>query len=451
MVENWVVPDRLLNEQPRPRIIVDTYSEDVSEALAVLDQWPGTVHTSRMHDVNWEEWDVLITDHPVAAAPPTQPASRSVPNHVPVFVILQEFWGAGTTVDAPEGTRGEYLRWSWSQGAHLSQPEGLDPEFSALIQSSLLPDLLERDLRDGSGHWGVEHIDHRGLETLSVQPLVKASNGVMIAGTYSHSPDGVTNWVVPADTDFVAWLRLAFTQWAQELPERFPVEPMWQYAADWTTATEVGPMKAIAAADALLEKAQRDHREAVTEARRLLEAARGAADSGLRRLLTDDGNSLVAATIDVLTILGFTVTDMDEIYSAGKRHEDLQVSDADGWTAIVEVTGSLRGVPQQKWHKLMSHLSAYLRRPDSNRTAVPWLVVNQERRQDPNIRSGLWQESFHEEVADDLGLGIEGPGLFVLARRVQESELAPETARQALRNQRGVFTLADAYKAGLTG
>jgi hypothetical protein len=447
MVETCVVPDRLLNEQPRPRIIVDTYGEDVAEVLAVLDQWPGTVHTTQMHDVNWEEWDVLITDRQVAAAPAARPASRRVPDRVPVFVILQEFSGAGTTIDAPEETRGEYLRWAWSKGAHLSQPEGLRPEFSALIQSSLLPDLLNRDLRDGLGHWGVEHIDHRALGTISVQPLVKASNGVMVAGTYTCTPNGVTNWVVPADTDFVAWLRLAFAQWTQELPERFPAAPVWEYGADWATAAEVGPVNAIAAADALLEQAQRDHREAVTEARGLLEAARGAADSGLRRLLTDDGNSLVAATIDALTILGFNVTDMDELHSAGQRHEDLQVSDTDGWTAIVEVTGSQRGVPQQKWHKLMSHLSAYLRRPDSNRTAVPWLVVNQERNQDPNARSGLWQESFHEEVADDLGLGIEGPGLFVLARRIQEGDLTPETARQTLRNQRGVFTLADAYKA----
>jgi len=72
--------------------------------------------------------------------------------------------------------------------------------------------------------------------------------------------------------------------------------------------------------------------------------------------------------------------------------------------------GSKRGVAQQKWHKVISHLSAYLRRPDSNRTAVPWLVVNQERRQDPNVRSGLWKESF-QEVADDRGLGIESPNL----------------------------------------
>lgn len=98
--------DRLLNEQPRPRIIVDTYGEDVTEVLAVLDQWPGTVHTTQIHDANWEEWDVLITDGQVAAAPATRPASRRVPDRVPVSVILQEFSSAGTTIDAPKETRG---------------------------------------------------------------------------------------------------------------------------------------------------------------------------------------------------------------------------------------------------------------------------------------------------------------------------------------------------------
>lgn len=136
---------------------------------------------------------------------------------------------------------------------------------------------------------------------------------------------------------------------------------------------------------------------------------------------------------------------MDGVYPEGERHEDLQIRETSGdWIALVEVTGTLRGVQQEKWRKLHSHLTAYLRRPDATRSAVPWLVVNQERQAEPDARADLWQASFREEIADERGLGIESPALFVLANRVQAGDLDRTQARAALREATGVFTLAQA-------
>jgi len=445
-----LVPDRILNEQLRPRIVVHVEDPGLRAVLEVLESWPGTITHAHAEHVHWREHDLLITDTPpIRIHPFDHDPQRFVARNTPVFHLLQYHpdyspvdVGQPNTIDLGST---EILTLAVSGGAQLMVPEDVDAEVNQLIRQSLYPELAQRMLEPGHGQWGVKVQGKSAESPIVVHPFVRSQNRVMLAGTYRRGVDGVTNYVVPADADPIPWIKLALRRWAQELPDQFPSAPDWQHSDTWTTPAEHRVRDRIDAANVALEQAKAEHALIVGAAETELDGLRAAADVGPRRLLTDDGETLVAAVAEALAVLGFTVHDMDGVYPEGERHEDLQIRETVGdWIALVEVTGTLRGVQQEKWRKLHSHLTAYLRRPHAARSAVPWLVVNQERQAEPDARADLWQASFREEIADQRGLGIESPALFVLANRVQAGDLDRTRARAALREATGVFTLAQA-------
>lgn len=448
--KNGVVPDLIVNEKPRPRIVLHIVSDELRERLLQLRPWPGTIHEEAPSLVQWDEHDVLITDSGIVSATDLGRLTRSVPARIPVLRILHESAADGWTLDISDGDPDgdlpmEALHLTGTDGGRqLVLPGDLDRETLADAQQ-LIQAFERRTLRSGIGQWGVTSRGETFDRPFMFSPIVRGANDVMLIGTYKRGVDGVTNWVLPADVDLRPWIRLAFERWAVELPEQFPTAPGWHHGDPWATSVEREALNTIHAADAALREAQEEHDAIVAAARAALDTARSAVDEGLRRLLTEDGDALVEAVIDAFNILGFTSTNMDEVYQAGQRHEDLQLRDGDSdWLALVEVTGTQRGVNQEKWRKLVTHLTAYLRGEGAVRGAVPWLVVNQQRGHDPAARGELWQRSFRDDVAETLGLGIESPALYVLASRVQDGALDAARARDALRGSTGAFTLTEA-------
>lgn len=445
------MPDQLLNEQARPRVVLNLTTASLRERVREIEHWPGTVTTAKPDQVNWNEWDVLITDEPVATLDQDGILGREVPDSVPVFLVFRNS-SSHWLVDCgyiAKSTKGypsvDRLMLRRFVGAHISQPGELDGDVATLIPTSLLPALQGRDLVTDDGTWGLK-AGSSSASPMKVSPFLRGPNKVNLAGTYERIP-GITNWFMPEDVDPLPWIELAFRKWAVELPEHFPSAPAWQHQPPWQTADEAEFEERIANANEKFERARAQRDAEVAAASAKLKAARSTIDEGVRRLLTADGDQLAAAVSQALEHLGFDVTDMDAVYDEGARHEDLQVRDGQSeWIAITEVTGSRRGVPQQKWMRLQTHLTSYLRGTDASKQAVPWLIVNQQRESAPDTRSGLWSEDYRQGVAEAQGLAIESPALFVLVERVTAGEVDPSYVRAALRSSAGVFTVADARR-----
>ena len=432
----------VLNDSPRPRVVVDINDVGLLEQMQVILDWPGTFAVTHvLGEVDWTEWDAVITD-----APPLQgdmwgvaQSKRRFPDGLCVFYIHHDIRQGLVAIersikDATEETGAIYR--DAVAGISLSlNPQGLDSDTVTLVRDSLYPGVSGR-----AQHWGVRASD--GLSPLSMTPLLSGPSGLVIATTYDRG-DEITNWILPADTDLVPWVQLAFTRWQKELPSQFPSPPSWEHAEAWRTGDERKLLDVIDRADRVLDCAVQEHARQTDAARATLQLLEKEVDERQRQLLTGTGEDLEAAVAISLERLGFSVRRMDNHYPEGSRREDLQIEDA-GWIAVVEITGVRRGVQQAKWQRLMTHLTMYLRLPDAKRTTVPWLVVNQEFERSPETRAGLWQEDFRALVAEAGGLAIESPALFELIEMVEAEAVSSFEVRSVLQDATGVFTLEDA-------
>jgi hypothetical protein len=119
-----------------------------------------------------------------------------------------------------------------------------------------------------------------------------------------------------------------------------------------------------------VERTQQEHvavvkaaEQAAADAESRLAEVRAEADSGLRRLLTAQGDDLVAAVAQSFESLGFKVRDMDEEWPKGDKREDLRVQDpARGrWEAVIEVRGYTKGAQQGDLLRISRFVTRYLK------------------------------------------------------------------------------------------
>lgn len=441
------MPDQLLNDRERPRILVRLADKDLVQQIAEVHKWPGTFVTwADATPLHWSEWDAIITDFPPLVENRPAGRDRFIPDGKPVFFI-QHHQTSGS-IDFESGLSESGLGKSRLQrktvaGSNLFlQTGGVDREVMELACTGLFGDVAKRKRQWG---FAVDVDDLFDTHRLTVIPFLKARGDVVVAGSYTRG-DGITNWVVPNDTSIVPWLTLAFERWSRELPSVFPSAPAWEHSETWMSHKERDLVGRIRYERGVLAEAQRRHDE-------ILEAlhADGAAltieeDGGSRRLLTATGTDLVEAVAEALVEIGFVVKDMDSVYPEGRRHEDLQVSLTQGeaWLAITEVTGVARGVAQEKWTKLNQHLITYLRQPNSVASALPWLFVNQHISSEPASRPILWQKDFWANVEESGGLAMETPALFTLVHAVRSGMLDSTQVQDFLRTFSGVLDLATA-------
>lgn len=154
-------------------------------------------------------------------------------------------------------------------------------------------------------------------------------------------------WLPSVDINQAAWVELLVTQWAQCNKEAFPNFGDWTASPEWVVAEEEQILSQI---QALEQKKQNFVVEIDKEIGGLttkLALAKTNANNGLRRLITAQGEELVDEVAKALKVIGFNVTDMDELVGEkGSKKEDLRLRHIDKrgeeWTAIIEVRGYAR-------------------------------------------------------------------------------------------------------------
>lgn len=181
-------------------------------------------------------------------------------------------------------------------------------------------------------------------------------------------------------------------------------------------------------------RALRDRLEGeIAELTEDLTATSSAAAVGFRRLLTAQGDPLVAAVEEALRLFEFGVQNMDEVFE--EKREDLRAVERDGsWTALVEVEGYTRAGKANDFSKFTKHTRLFM----SDQGRAPnacWYVNNAYCGQTPAARPGPFHSSqdavkYFAEYAD--GLVVPTTELFILVRDVQRGDRTPQEARALL-------------------
>lgn len=434
---------QVLNPQDHPRVLLIVEDDGLREEIRSIANWGGSMEEhAEIPSIAWPEHDVVITDFsPYRSFASHLPMQRWIADGVPVFYIVTP-GRDGETVDRglERKNRGAgTLVKATSPGRQVAiEEEDLPADEAALARSALSADLSNRP-----SQWGLSMLESFSQPPcLVITPLLLGPKRMALAGVYDRG-DGVTNWFMPRDASLLPWLRLAFARWGRERPQSFPSAPEWQHSPEWQSKAEENAASTIRSAVEALGAAQAEHDRVVAEATAELVEARSIADRGQRRLLTASGAELVAAVADALRLFGLDVLPMDDDTSDAPKHEDLQASTSSS-TAIVEVTGTKRGVPQLKWTKLATHLANYLRQQDADERAVPWLVVNQHLELEPQMRPHLWNPDFVAIIEESGGMAIESPALFVLAEALAQAQVSADEVRTLLFETRGVLDLQGA-------
>jgi hypothetical protein len=325
---------RVIGKNPKPAALIVGFDGALAERIKML--FPASQVIEYLDEVEQKEWDVLITTRSALGAE----------NHLyvigvgcdaivrPGYAELPSAFGPFHFETAADDASTGWVRWTGpSRAKELHVAENLSPSVERLIVTRLAP-LAEEE---NSHQW----LHPRGplepfLSTILDQCLAARflrPGGKSECWCFPHYAVGITPEIVA----------VAMHEWQKRDPETFPVMD-WTSRAMWRTTDENRIARALEEleADRAATIARLDSQEQELDAQ-LLDARRSA-DIDERRLLTGQGDDLTGVVAKCLSDLGFDVRNMDEIYPAGDRREDLQVTapEASGWIAIVEVRGYRR-------------------------------------------------------------------------------------------------------------
>jgi hypothetical protein len=417
-------------DEPKPWVLAYGFGEDSElgealcrEASKVTFLLEGVaVHVQ----VRQSDYDALVV---VGVCP-------SIDGHLHVL----QFGGDGSTSV-------EYRRWCGVRPEGLAErltgpDEEVPSEASELSRRSLAPFLRDRRPRDLLH--GYERRQYSTSEIDSViTAFVREQDGSPCAGFWSR-PKGPPWWWLPADApDKGQWVSAAFAEWRRLDPLRFPPGPTWVDHEPWLTLAEVQTQREL---DEHAEHEKKMVEELTARRRELVEAreaARVAADAAERRILTTQGDDLVAEVKSAFGEIGFEVIDSDQLPSnASEKLEDLRVCD-DPWVALVEVKGyggrrtAKTGDLLQLGRAATRYAVAEHRAPDAQ-----WYVVNQQAGSDPALRPRPLSSNQGdvENFARASGLVIDTADLFRFREAVRRGVLTREAAVDLLKNMTGVFT-----------
>jgi hypothetical protein len=417
-------------EKSRPRLLVQGYEENIRTAL--LEFVPTVELVNDLGEVRQDEWDALLTNKNL----------ESVADHLYVVGVGSSSFGRCEAVTT-SGARGAVpISWfGYSRATELEVPNELPLPLSRLVHEILLAvgtGEQQAAILRSCADWAPP-----GEEL--IQPFFQTTEPRVLAGKFLRAGGRAWCWALPRLEDPVPWVLIAIEEWSGVDSERFPSPPNWRHRPQWHTDAE-GKLWTK------LEDARNRHRELLAQAEHEIEViekeldmARWAADTGERRLLTEQGPELVNAVKDCLRSIGFDVTDMDEVTKAGDRREDLRVatSDKPGWTALVEVRGYKRGAQVNDLQRIGRFRRRYLQETGRDSDRV-WYIVNQFLKDDPAGRSAVFQfnEPDFATFAEDDGLVIDTVQLFSISRAVQLQEIDSALARNSLINATGWFEVS---------
>lgn len=431
--------DRVVDRKISPRTLV--LSEDSGLFEQVSKLVPNSNHVANINERRQEEYDLVIatiaiTDHHAGGW--EEPAGH-------LSIISFGVQDLGSVLVAPGSGQGrsnsEVYFVPGSKATEYRIPTDMPALLAPLVEADLLPAVRARTelhpiLSTNSRPLPIE-------QTRAV-PLLKTGDGGYLAAVWNR-PGGGIHLALPGDvTDRVAWIKAALKLLRNVEPARFQQIPGWEELPEWSTAKERqlrGDLEEVKRErETVLAELEEREAQLGTE----LASASAEAEAGLRRLLTAQGDDLVKAVIEALTVLGFEVEEVDPQADQANRLEDLRVTDPEvgGWEAIVEVRGYRGGAQLSDLARVARFVRRYRDQTDRWPPSV-WYIVNQRAGLDPELRQPVLssqQTELEEWAQANAGLACDTSDLFHLIVDVEASHVGPADARRMLRKTTVRFT-----------
>lgn len=440
----------VVNPLRHPQTLFLGFPEDDIRLVAMREMVGESrvIGTSGFNELRGKDWDLLVAES-------VKLTDLDVPDHVYILAFNCEGMGraSGSMQSRFNGpavlTSQEiyYLRDQFSQQLFL--PSDSADAVTRLVQTETIP-----ALKDASPmpHLNIRTGEPRRFRAKHCRAFLTDADDNVVAGEFLRAHSEALCWALPhASKHPSLWLMAALETWHQRDSKRFPDASPWRDNPRWMTVDEREAQFELQALKADWLAAEARYASLERDLTGRLMDARTAADKGMRRLLTEQGESLVIAVAEALERLGFKVIDRDSERVAGNlgKVEDLEIVDPsrDELTIIAEVKGyRKRGASQKDLLQLSNHATAFAvrhhRAPDRR-----WYIVNQFAQDVPDKRpTPLAAAKEHREVfADSGGLVIDTRCLFQLARDVANGSFPPESARRLLVDSRDVleYTSAD--------
>lgn len=416
-----------LTSRPRPRAVILGIEEEDFFCEVIHATCPTVVFAEKYSDIRLTDFDVAIARGPNLG--------DSFPGGPNVLWFSDE--GAVLVGSDNPVNRSTWTAW-WDGDKAAEFERGQWP----LVD--VIGDLVDT-LSPGQTNYmilGTQNMLTRKLvEQGSLLREKGAQRGALAAVVRQQGLVSGEMWILPgrAYTRAGDWLRAAFRQWRGVDPEAFPVVD-WAALPEWMDASQRAAFTLLADHDAqtavtLHQLAKQ--RELITQD---LDAATAGSRQGLLRLLTAQGEELVAAVISALESMGFVATNSDETRSSAEKLEDILVADGD-WVAVAEVKGySKRNARSNDLYQVQKAVTAYVLR-EGTRPGASWYVVNQSFETPPPLRSPALQSNPDaiKMFANDAGLVVDTRDLFRLTVAVQENTVTKERARDLLKSSTGVL------------
>lgn len=435
--------NRIRGTSARPRVaLLGTFSDEETtrykEVFPTIWSASTIIELDRIVDV--KEIDLLIISRGVEAV-----RHANVPpwtDFVHVICFSENF---GESLPGP-------ISGSWvSLGGPIRSEEFVIPDLPLPLSRRLNTDLAKlTSLRDWPKlviHCNASKDTQLAKDTLKESAIIMSRHDeVSLAVIYQRidSKLGVA-WLPHAIFDQPAWVELISLQWAQTDRERFPDFGDWEKSPEWMLPQEKEILDRIVALENEKKETMARIDNEIGELSADLGRATVDANKGLRRLLTKQGNELVAQVVTALSEIGFQVELIDEhIDQSSPKREDLRVRDTrekhKSWKAIVEIRGYEKSSGKTAdLTRLARFANLYMnekgRLPDKR-----IYIVNGQIELPPSQRQGPFESSEEDlqEFAKQDGIVISTIDLFKTMKGLRR--LDKEKVADSIKKATGLWT-----------
>ncbi|WP_024285336.1 hypothetical protein [Cellulomonas sp. KRMCY2] len=422
-----------MSEAPHPRVLFEDVPDDVFSELAPL---VGTaIQIGNDDPIHASDWDLLVTFSWDAG-------SREGALHILSF-------GAEHLDLVYKGSHGSALRkanTTHARGGDVAH--GVAPDLAGLVRRTVVERISPDERTTWMVSWGdpfsgPDDIDMTDDLDGACEPLVHVGEERFVYAL--HRPRDPRRehptlcWALPAETaGHREWLLYVLDQLRVYDPDKFPSDPSWQTRETWAPPPLGVVMRRRADLEVDWAAAQTVFEEKRRELAEEVESQVRVAAAGVWRLLTAQGDDLIAAVTDALRDLGFDVRDMDGHHDAktGAKLEDLRVSDSDdhAWECLVEVKGYTKGAKVNDVQQITGRPSVHYAAEEGRPPSSVWHVVNSFLGTDPSSRPPAIPSDLDlNPLTTADGALIDTRDLYLAWRDVATGTVTAAEVRESLR------------------